>query len=294
MMKANILVIGKSGQLAVELARATSDLGASIQALGRNDIDLARPQATAERIRQLAPSVVINAAAYTAVDKAESEPDAAFRLNRDGPAELAAACAEIDAAFIQVSTDYVFDGSKPTPYLETDLKSPTSIYGKSKSEGEDAVLSSGARATVIRTSWLYASHGANFVRTMLRLAETRDEVAVVADQLGRPTWARDLAHACLTTALRLNSGDDAALGVFHYSGGGDATWADFAEEIFSCARSLGAKGANVKRITTAEYPTPAQRPANSRLDTSKIKTVLAIAPRPWREACAECVRELLA
>jgi dTDP-4-dehydrorhamnose reductase len=292
-MTARLLVIGKSGQLAVELARAAPEFGVSLCALGRDRADLATPQAAAEKVREFAPSVVINAAAYTAVDRAESEPDAAFRLNRDGPAEVAVACAEIGTAFIQVSTDYVFDGTKVAPYSENDPKGPASVYGRSKSEGEDSVLSTGARATVIRTGWVYASHGSNFVRTMLRLAETHDEIAVVADQFGRPTWARDLAHTCLSVALLHCNSAAAASGVFHYCGAGDASWADFAEEIFSCARRLGAKGARVKRITTFEYPTAARRPANSRLDTAKIEALLGIKPRQWREACDLCVQELL-
>ncbi len=236
---------------------------------------------------------MINAAAYTAVDKAESEPDAAMALNRDGPAALARACADLDIPLVHISTDYVFDGTKPAPYVETDPKAPISVYGRSKSEGEDQIAASGARSAVIRTAGVYSSHGTNFLRTMLRLAETRDEIGVVADQVGRPTWAKDLAEASLAVAVRALDRDPAALGVFHYAGAGDASWADFAEAIFTNARARGAKAARVRRITTAEFPTPTKRPANSRLDTSKIEHELGLVPRDWRDACTLCLDDLL-
>jgi dTDP-4-dehydrorhamnose reductase len=288
-----LLVIGRAGQLATELARLPAPAGFTIETVGRDQLDLLKPGSVGEAIAALQPAAVINAAAYTAVDKAETEIDTAFALNRDGPAAIARACATIGASLVHISTDYVFDGTKRSPYVETDLKSPTSVYGRSKSEGEDAVLTSGANASIIRTSWVYASHGANFLRTMLRLADTRDEIGVVSDQLGRPTWAKDLAIASLATAIRAREGDVEAREVFHYGGAGDATWADFAEVIFEGAAKRGARASRVKRITTAEYPTPAKRPANSRLDTGKIERALAISARDWREATALCLDELL-
>lgn len=291
-MSANILVIGRTGQLAAELMRL-APAKVRLQAVGRDQFDLSDLAAIPGALQAVRPDAVINAAAYTAVDKAESEPEAAMALNRDGPASLARACAEADIPLVHISTDYVFDGAKPGPYVETDAKAPINAYGRSKSEGEDRILDSGARAAVIRTAWVYSSHGANFLRTMLRLAETHDEVGVVADQLGRPTWARDLAEASLTVALRALDRDPAAQGVFHYAGAGDASWADFAEAIFANARRRGARSAIVKRITTADFPTPAKRPANSRLDTTRIHQTLGIVPRDWREACTLCLDELL-
>lgn len=288
-----LLVVGRSGQLANELTRMALPAELRLVALGREHIDLGAQDAAVQAVQALHPTVVINAAAYTAVDKAETDQLAAFALNRDGPAALAHACASIGAPLIHISTDYVFDGRSATPYTETDGKNPTTVYGLSKSEGEDAVLASGAEVAIIRTSWVYASHGANFVRTMLRLAETRDEIGVVHDQVGRPTWARDLATVALTMAMRAMDRDPSAAGIFHYCGSGDASWAEFAEVIFEFAMLRGARGARVKRIPSIEYPTLANRPANSRLDTRKIEQSLGVRPREWREAIGLCLDELL-
>lgn len=288
-----VLVFGKSGQLAQALAESAGD-DVSIVALGRGACDLTQTSAIAMAIADAAPDAVINAAAYTAVDKAESEPEAAEALNALAPAAMAAACAARGIPFVHVSTDYVFDGAKNAPYIESDPIAPQSAYGRSKAGGERGVLASGARAAILRTSWVYSAHGANFVKTMLRLAATRDEIGVVADQFGRPTWARDLADACLASAKALVAGKGEAAGVFHYAGGGDATWADFAEAIFAEAARRGLPNARVKRITTADYPTPAKRPANSRLDTTKIEATLGIRARPWREALALCMDEIAA
>lgn len=292
-MATRILVIGHSGQLATALRKLELPRGLELEALGRDRFDLLKTALLHAKLRDLRPDIVINTAAFTAVDRAETETAAAFALNRDGPAALARACADLGAGLIHLSTDYVFDGAKAAPYLETDARAPLNTYGRSKAEGEDAVLASGAHAAIIRTSWVFAPHGQNFLRTMLRLAETRDEIAVVADQIGRPTAAADLAQACLAMALRALDRDPDSAGLFHYAGAGDASWADFAEAIFTEAAKAGARPARVKRITTAQYPTPARRPANSRLDTGKIRTALGITPRDWREACAICVREAL-
>lgn len=282
MTDARIVVVGASGQLGIELVRA----GADIIGLTRAELDLTDERSVAEILAPLGPDVVINAAAYTGVDKAESEPEAAFALNCDAPAALARAAADLGAAFVHVSTDYVFDGAKRAAYVEGDARAPLSVYGRSKAAGEDAVLAAHPGAAIVRTSWVYSPHRANFVKTMLRLAESRDAIGVVADQCGRPTAAADLANACLTLG-RARIG-----GVFHYAGAGDATWADFAEAIFAEAAARGRKAARVQCITTAEFPAPAKRPANSRLDTSKIEA-LGINPRPWREALVRCLNELL-
>ncbi|MGE0044821.1 MAG: dTDP-4-dehydrorhamnose reductase [Hyphomonadaceae bacterium] len=282
-MTRTILILGRSGQLAQALFARPAPDGFRWDAWGRETLDLARDDVEA-RVRAAAPAAVINAAAHTGVDRAESEPEAAFALNRDAPGALARAAAALGAPFVHISTDYVFDGTKPSPYTEEDPLAPLGVYGRSKAEGEALVRESGGRAAIIRTSWVYARAGANFVNTMLRLSEARDEINVVADQIGRPTWARDLADACVGMTERLLLDDARAEGVFHYSGAGDATWADFAEAIFAAAR----RPVRVKRITTEDYPTPAARPKNSRLDCSKI-AALGIQPRPWREALALCI-----
>lgn len=287
-----ILVLGRSGQLARALARTPIHGQDTIECLGREALDLANTHAIGGALAALAPDLIINAAGYTGVDRAESEPEAAYALNRDGPAAIARYCADSGAALVHVSTDYVFDGAKAGAYVEDDPRSPLNIYGRSKAEGEDAVRNAGANAAIVRTSWVYAAKGANFLRTILRLAETRDEIAVVEDQIGRPTWAEDLAAACLAIGARLNNADPAARGVFHYAGADDASWADVAEAIFAHAMARGWPSARVKRIAARDYASAATRPANSRLDTSKIERVFGLKPRPWREALAACMNSI--
>lgn len=281
-----ILVFGKSGQVARALA-----MRGEVVALGRAEIDILDEASIRAALRTHNPRAIINAAAYTAVDKAEDDEAAAFALNRDAPALIARICADMGTPLVHISTDYVFDGAKAAPYAEDDATSPTSVYGASKRAGEAAVLQSGAHAAIIRTSWVYASSGANFVLTMLRLAQDRDEISVVADQFGRPTWANDLAEACLASAAALQRTQSDARGLFHFANAGDASWADLAEAVFAEAESRGWPSARVKRISTAEYPTRARRPANSRLGTAKIEKALAIRPRPWRQALTLCLDE---
>ena len=290
-MSARVLVIGKTGQLARELAAASPPAGFQLEMLGRDQMDLSRPEDAAQAVRDRAPDLVLLAAAYTAVDKAETDEAAARLVNAEAPGAIARVCAELGAPLVHVSTDYVFDGSKPEPYGESDPIAPIGAYGRTKAEGEALIAASAARAAVLRTSWVYSPYGANFVKTMLRLAESRDEVSVVGDQLGRPTAAADLAAAVLAMGERLLQDEAAAEGVFHYSGAGDATWAEFAEAIFEGAARRGRPGARVRRITTAEFPTPARRPANSRLNTAKIEG-LGVPPRPWREALDICLDRL--
>lgn len=284
-----VLITGGAGQLGLELQRAPLPAGWEIIAPRRDRLDLADAAAIADASAAFKPALIINAAAYTAVDKAESEQEAAFALNRDAPAALARAGAPI----VHVSTDYVFAGDGARAYREDDPKAPLGVYGRSKSEGEDAVLAANARAAVVRTSWVFSPHRANFVKTMLRLGETRDAISVVADQHGRPTAAADLASACIALGALLLADDARAADVFHFANHGDTTWANFAEAIFEGAEARGRKPVRVTPITTADYPTPAKRPANSRLDTSKIEA-LGIGPRPWRTALATCLDELLA
>jgi len=288
-----ILVFGKTGQLARAL-RGNGDERLTIISLNRDQCDLAHLDRIEFAIAREDPDAVINAAAYTAVDKAEGEPALAMALNGTAPAAISAACKQAGLPLVHVSTDYVFDGLKTEPYGESDPVAPQSVYGRSKAAGEDAVLGSGANAAIIRTSWVYSAQGSNFVRTMLSLAATRDEISVIADQVGRPTWASDLARACLAAAQALAAREKNASGVFHYSGAGDATWADFAEAIFAEAAKRGLPSARVRPVTTAEYPTAAKRPPNSRLDTRKIEQVLGVPVRPWRDALALCMDEIAA
>jgi dTDP-4-dehydrorhamnose reductase len=236
---------------------------------------------------------VINAAAYTAVDRAEDEPFAAFRLNGKIPGLLAKACAARGMAFVHISTDYVFDGRKVGAYVETDPLEPLGVYGESKAQGEVAALAAGGDVAVVRTAWVYSAFGSNFVKTMLRLAADRDELSVVADQHGSPTWAQDVAKATLLLSRGLLDGDTRARGVFHAAGDGDASWADFATAIFEASAARGGPNARVKPITTAQYPTAARRPANSRLSSEHLKSVLGWRPAPWRDSLSICLNELV-
>jgi dTDP-4-dehydrorhamnose reductase len=288
----NILVLGRNGQVARELAKIGPPRGFEMAFVGRERFDLLSDADPAALIEAFAPAIVINASGYTAVDKAESEPEAAMKLNRDAPGLLARACARGDVPFVHFSTDYVFDGTKPEPYVEDDPIAPLGVYGSTKAAGEAAVLEAGGRSAILRTSWVYSSFGANFVKTMLRLAETRDELGVVADQIGRPTWAEDCARGALRVARALLDDEIAGGEVFHLAGEGDAVWADFAEAIFEQSARRGGKRPNVRRIATADYPTPATRPANSRLDCAKITATLDWPMRPWRKSLASCFEEL--
>ena len=294
-MTGPILVFGRDGQVARELAGLAQATGRAMVFAGRETLDLAAP-ATVEGgvdalIARVAPGAVINAAAYTAVDRAEGEPDAAFTLNRDAPAAMAAACAARGLPFAHFSTDYVFDGTLDRPYVETDPTGPTGVYGASKLAGEQAVTAAGGPAIILRTSWVYSANGTNFIKTMLRLAGDRDEIGVVADQIGRPTWARDGARAALLAVDALRDAPGLA-GVYHLSGAGDASWADLAAATFAESARRGGPTARVRPITTADYPTPARRPANSRLDCGKIETALSWRGRPWRESLAACMNEM--
>jgi len=290
-MSAPILVFGRTGQVARELALRGAATGRALRFAGRETLDLAVPDKVDDLIAAVAPRAVINAAAYTAVDRAEREPDAAYALNRDAPAAIAAACAARGLPLVHFSTDYVFDGELDRPYVETDPTGPTSVYGASKLAGELAVTATGGAAITLRTAWVYSAHGTNFLKTMLALATRRDEVSVVADQIGRPTWARDCAEVALL-AIDALAADPALAGIYHLSGAGDASWADLAKAVFTESARRGGPTALVRPITTAEYPTPARRPANSRLDCGKIEAALAWRRRPWRDSLAECMTEM--
>lgn len=290
-MAVRTLIFGRTGQLARELERADAP-GLERTFLGREAVDLAGPEAAAEAVRAARPELVIIAAAYTAVDRAESDEAAARLVNGEAPTRIAQACAEAGAAVVHVSTDYVFDGSKAEPYVETDPTGPISAYGWTKLAGEQGVLESGARAAVVRTAWVYSPWGSNFPKTMLRLAGERDALRVVADQVGTPTAAGDLAAALLTLGTKLARGEPAAAGLFHYAGAGETSWAGFADAVLAGAAKRGGRAVPVIPISTAEFPTPARRPANSRLATEKI-AALGLTPRPWREALEQMLDELL-
>lgn len=289
----DILLTGGSGQVGTEVI-ALAPAGLNIVAPGRDQLDLADPDAIAALVASRPWAAVINCAAHTAVDRAETEIVEAWKTNALAPAALAQATAKAGVPLIQVSTDYVFDGSKAGFYVETDPVAPVSVYGASKEAGEQAVRTGNPRHVILRTAWVVSPHGANFIKTMLRLAETRPELRVVDDQHGCPTSATDIAQALLAIAQRMIADPRAPVGTYHFVNSGEATWCGFARAIFEIATEHGRPAPKVEGITTADYPTPARRPANSRLDVAKLAHDYAIAPRPWRTAVEEIVETLLA
>jgi dTDP-4-dehydrorhamnose reductase len=290
-----ILIIGSNGQLGLELVRQSREQGLDSHALDFPEIDLGDGGSVEGRLADLSFDAIANAAAYTAVDRAESEPGPAFSINRDGPAVLARICRARRVPLIHVSTDYVFDGTKPAPYTEEDPVAPLGAYGRSKAEGERAVRESLPEHLILRTAWLYGVHGQNFVKTMLKLGRERETLRVVADQRGCPTFAADLASAILSIYCHQREGVAVEWGTYHYCGAGEVTWHAFAEAIFEIARRYEPlKVAEVAAIPTSEYPTPARRPANSVLDCSLIERRLGIRPRPWREALEEMMGRMYA
>jgi dTDP-4-dehydrorhamnose reductase len=288
-----ILVTGKNGQLATSL-RERAPEGVEVVTLGRPELDLADRDSIRDAFDAEVADVVVNAAAFTAVDKAEAEEDLAARINCDGAALVADVARGLGAPIIQLSTDYVFDGALGRPYREDDPVGPIGAYGRSKLAGEEAVAQVNPRATILRTAWVYSPFGANFVKTMLRLGETRREVKVVADQIGSPTCALDIADAIFEIARQLmyEAGPE-KYGVFHMTGAGEATWAEFAQAIFTQAHALGRPAVKVIPIPTAEYPTPARRPANSRLDNARLDRDYGIALPLWRDSLKPVVARLL-
>ncbi len=286
-----ILVIGASGQLARALARQGAVADHPIVCRGRPQLDLADPASLQRILDEQAPIAVINAAAYTAVDKAEEDPEASFAANASGPETLAALCEQRGVPLIHVSTDYVFDGTRHNPYVETDAVAPLSVYGASKAEGEAAVRRACARHVIVRTSWLYSMEGSNFLTTMLRLGGTRDELGIVDDQHGTPTWAHDVAAAICATArdLVVDRRED-AWGTYHLAGAGETTWFGFASEIFRLAGARGLKVPRLKPIAAKDYNAAARRPAYSVLDTRKIQSAFAISLPSWKEKSRAVLR----
>ena len=289
-----ILVAGKGGQLACCLRDMAAQRNASLMSVGRPDLDLESSASIDRVIAAIAPSAIINAAAYTAVDRAEAEPECAYMINRDGAARLATAAKRRGIPFIHISTDYVFDGHKTSAYKEGDTPAPLNAYGRSKLEGEIAVLDAYPSAVVIRTSWIYSPYGHNFVRTMLRLSATQASVRVVNDQRGTPTSASDLADGLLDIVQQLaadHSGDIA--GIYHLASQGETSWHGFAKAIFASLALRGRPVPKLTEITTDEYPTPARRPQNSCLNSSKAGRVFGVRLAPWQASLERCL-ELLA
>ncbi|HUA78467.1 MAG TPA: dTDP-4-dehydrorhamnose reductase [Acetobacteraceae bacterium] len=294
-MEGAILVTGGAGQLATALEKAGAGQGREILRIGRPEFDFDRPETVAAALDGPPLAAIVNAAAYTAVDAAEDDADAAFRANRDGPARLAALAAEAGIPFIHVSTDYVFDGSKGAPYLESDPTAPLGVYGASKRAGEEAVLASGARAVILRTAWVISPTGRNFVRTMIAARARTDKLRVVADQRGQPTSAADLAAAILSILARIEGEgwQERFGGVFHAAGGGETTWHGLAAAVFEEAARHGVAPPEVAPIRTADWPTRARRPADSRLDCARLAATFGLRMPPWRESLRPLIDTLL-
>jgi dTDP-4-dehydrorhamnose reductase len=291
-----IAVTGRHGQIAQALSDRAAGSTEQILLLARPEIDLTRPAELEATLIGLEPDAIVNAAAYTAVDQAETEPDLAAAINAEGAAAVARAAAKLGVPIVQLSTDYVFDGSGDRPYREDDPTGPLGVYGVSKLAGERAVAQAAPDHAILRTSWVYSPFGRNFVRTMLALARQRNEVRVVCDQVGAPTSALDIADGVIGVVHNLlaESARSDLRGVFHMTAAGTATWTEFAEAIFALSRAAGGPSATVIPIPTTEYPTPARRPANSRLDTSLLANVHGIRLPHWRQSLQPCIERLLA
>ena len=281
-----ILVFGHSGQVATEL-RALNSADVQITALSRADADLTDPAACAAAITVHAPDAVINAAAYTAVDKAERDADTAQIINADAPAAMARACAARDIPFVSISSDYVFSGVGKTPWAPTDPTDPQSVYGRTKRDGEVAIVKAGGRYAVLRTSWVVSAHGNNFVKSILRLGAEREALTIVADQIGAPTGAAEIARACIEIAKTLVI-EPKKSGICHFSGAPDTRWADFARAIFDAAEIA----CDVTDIPSSGYPTPAKRPLNSRLDCTTTEAAFGISRPDWRESLTHILTQL--
>jgi len=289
-----ILITGAGGQLGRELINQGQLKGFSVQAPSEDDMDITDLEKIDRCMAFHQPEVVINAAAYTQVDKAESEAALAFAVNTTGSANLARMCAKNKIPLVHISTDYVFDGQKGRSYLETDAISPVGIYGRSKAEGEIEIRSHLKEHIILRTSWLYGIHGHNFAKTMLKLATTKPKIRVVADQYGSPTNAADLAQTILIISDRMQFNNDVDWGTYHYCGQGVISWYNFAEKIVGLARLYAdVKTTRIEPITTADYPTRALRPIYSALDCSRIQKHFGINPKPWQKSLEITIKELL-
>ena len=284
-----VLVTGSNGQVGYCLVQQLRQQNADFLALDRDQLDITQRQAVWQTVSDYRPDVIINAAAHTAVDKAESEAEQAFAINRDGAAYLAEAAQQIGAAMLHISTDYVFDGQATQPYTETDATAPQGVYGHSKLAGEQAVLAACSRSIILRTAWVFGEHGHNFVKTMLRLGRERDSLGIVSDQHGAPTYAGDIAAALLHIAHHITQGKPTEYGIYHFSGKPYVSWYQFAEAIFQQAQQQGilANTPQLIAIATPDYPTPAKRPANSCLQLDKIQQAFGISPSDWQQALTQ-------
>jgi dTDP-4-dehydrorhamnose reductase len=287
-----VLVFGAGGQIGREICRAAWPPRCAVLPLDENAVDITKSAAVAAMLARETPDLAINLAAYTAVDRAESEPEAAWAVNCAGASHVAAACDESATPLIHLSTDYVFDGRKTEAYLEDDAVGPLNVYGRSKEAGERAVRAALARHVIFRTAWVFGAYGANFVKTMLRLAAERPVLKVVADQRGCPTAAADIAAALIVIAKHIERGET-KWGTYHFAGARAISWHGFAEAIFDVAASQLTARPQLEAITTDQYPTPARRPMNSVLDCRKIEAVFGIHPSPWWERLASVIGEVL-
>jgi dTDP-4-dehydrorhamnose reductase len=288
-----IAVTGTAGQVVTSLIERGAAAGHEVIAIGRPDLDLVDPASVVRALEAATPDVIVSAAAYTAVDKAEGESDLAYAVNGAGPGAAAQAAKALGVPLIHISTDYVFDGTLGRPYVESDPTGPTGIYGASKLAGEQAVLDGHDNSAVLRVAWVYSPFGGNFVKTMLRLAGDRDELAVVADQVGNPTSALAIADGIIQVATNMVTDNSPDLrGVFHMTAQGEGSWADFANAIFAASAARGGPSALVRAIGTVDYPTPATRPANSRLDCSRIADVHGVTLPDWRTSLDDVMDRL--
>lgn len=289
-----LLCIGQSGQVASALAARAAARGVDCFCLGRPEIDIRDISLIQRAVESVAPTLIINAAAYTSVDAAESNEVAAFAANADGARNVAEVCAQHGLPIIHLSTDYIFDGTLDRPYREDDQPAPLNVYGASKLAGEIAVREANARHIILRTSWVYGPFGSNFVKTMLRLAKTRSEVSVVDDQIGRPTNCLDIAETVIDIAKGLvERSDENLFGTYHYATHGDCSWADLAARVFDSYEHRTGCKITLNRIPTSEYPTPADRPLNSRLDTRKIEQAFGVMPTHWTTHVQSIVNRLI-
>ncbi len=288
-----ILLTGGNGQVGRALQQALPP-SATIVAPDRSVLDMAKPDTIRSTVRDFRPALIINAAAYTAVDRAETEAGLAMAVNGVAPGVLAEEAQRLGAVLVHYSTDYVFDGSKSTAYTEADTPNPLSVYGKTKLAGEQAVEAAGAAHYILRTSWVYAAEGANFMNTILRLAQERPELRIVDDQTGAPTWARAIAEMTLQMLDAVQGNVRPQHGLYHLTATGAVTWYGFARAILDTAQKIsGAAAPKLTPITTADYPLPARRPANSRLDTARFTTIFGITPAPWQDMLEKCLQEVI-
>jgi dTDP-4-dehydrorhamnose reductase len=284
------MIVGARGQLGRELVAEASARKIAAIAVGRGELDITQGEVVRRLVAEVMPRAIINAAAYTAVDKAESETEAAHAINALGPEHMARAAAELDIPLLHVSTDYVFDGRKSGAYIEDDPVAPLGIYGSSKEEGERRVRTAHAKHIILRTSWVYGTYGNNFLKTMLRLSRERDELRVVADQRGCPTATIDIA--CALLAAESASDGNEKWGTYHFAGSGVTTWHGFAREIVGAAAGVGGRPVSVIAIATKDYPTPAKRPANSELDSTRFATAFGYKSPPWQERTRQVLETL--